>query len=206
MPCRSAILEKHYVQELDRLLYALEEIAGQSDRPAQPYDRHVIAFILSRHGGVSDRSLGTLVPGGNDCDQALGILDIFFDVQRKCRAFPLPALCAWMVELMEPAIARYHSKSLRERVRTELGKQAETGALKNIFQILNNRNLVARDQKGFEIAQREYRLAGKVIAHRQRENENRDDFVNGIGRQAAAVVASLLSALVLAGIVVAGVG
>ncbi len=206
MPCRSPILERYYVQELDRLLFALDEIADAPSRPHQPYDRHILAFILSRHGGISERSLTGLTSVSSECDQVLSVLDILFEVQRKSRAFPLPRLGAWLVDLMGPAIERYNSRSLRERVLGELQKQAETGALKNLYMILQNRNLLARDGKAFDIAKREYRLAGQVVLRRQRENENRDDFVNGIGRQAAAVVASLLSALVLAGIVVSGVG
>ncbi len=205
LPCASPVVASYYPQELDALMYALEDVAGKPDRPAEPVDRHIMAFILSRHGGVSDRSLIGMSPTGKPIERVLGVLDVLFDVQRKCRAFPLPKLCGWVASLMEPAIERYRSGTLRDRVRSELEKQAESGALKNLYVILQNNNLTQRDSQAFTLAKREYRLATKVIQHRQRELDQREKFVTGIGRQAAAVVASLLSAVILAGIVVAGV-
>ena len=205
LPCTSPMVAAYYAQELDALMYALEDVAGKPDRPAEPVDRHIMAFILSRHGGVSDRSLIGMSPTGKPTERVLGMLDVLFDVQRKCRAFPLPKLCGWIASLMEPAIERYRSGTLRDRVRNELAKQAETGALKNLYVILQNNNLIQRDSQAFTLAKREYQLATKVIQHRQRELDQREKIVMGIGRQAAAVVASLLSAVILAGIVVAGV-
>lgn len=204
LPCASTTIAHEYPQELDDLLYALERAADNPNRPAEPLDRHIMAFILSRHGGISERSILGLSPAGKPVERVLAILDILFEVQRKSRAFPLPKLCAWAATLMEPAIERYRSGTLRERVRNELSRQAEAGAFKNLYVIVQNGNLVQRDGAAFELAKREYQLAKKVIQHRQRELDQRENFTTGIGRQVAAVVACLLSAILLAGIVVGG--
>lgn len=205
MPCMGAMVVDEYPQELDDLLYAMERAAERPDRPTEPLDRHIMAFILSRHGGINERSLLGIGPTGKPLERVLGILDILFEIQRKSRAFPLPKLCGWVATMMDPAIERYRSGTLRDRVRDELAKQAETGAFKNLYVIVQNNNLVQRDGAAFDLAKREYQLARKVIQHRQRELDQREKFTTGIGRQVAAVVACLLSAVILAAIVVGGV-
>lgn len=201
MPCASMILEHHCVLDLDSLLWALEAIADSEDRPQDPIDRHIVAFIVARTPDVGDRILVALSHDAGSVERALGIVELLLTIQGVTRVHPLPRLCAWAVAVAEPAIERYNSRSLRERVRDELLRQAENGLFRNIFMILTNADLLRRDALAFAAAQREFLVTQHSIEKRQDKLKNRHQLTLSIGRRTAAVAASVLSAILLFGII-----
>lgn len=201
MPCASMILERHCVLDLEALLWALEAVAGQDDRPADPIDRHIVAFMVARDPDINEKLLVALSHDAGSIERALGIVDLLLEIQRVTRVHPLPQLCAWVVAVAEPAIERYHSRSLRERVRDELLRQAEIGLFRNIYMILVNTDLVRRDGMAFAAAQHEFKLAQIEIEKREAKVKDRDRVTLTVGRQVAAVAASILSAILLIGII-----
>ncbi len=201
MPCLSPMLEKHYVLEPDQLLRALEEVAGRGDRPAEPLDRHVLAFAMARQISINERALMALGPEAGGNERIVGTLEVLMEMQAQTKVHPLPRLCTWMAERMEPLIERFNSRTLRQRVREELSRQAQLGAFRNLFSIIQNGNLLKRDAAGFAKAKRHYVETTEVIAARERDIKDRDGLSQSAGRPAAAVASAALSALLIAGIV-----
>lgn len=206
MPCLSPLLAGRYILDLPRMLRALEEIAGRADRPADPIDRHIAAFVASRHTGLNDRALFALAGEEGSHQRGLAVLDILMEVQQITKVRPLPNLCGWLAKLLEPAVEQFNSRTLRQRMAEELSRQTETGLFRNLFALVRNSGLVKRDQAGFRAAQRHHSVAETVIAARERELSKASLAGGEIGRQVAAVAASLMSAVVLVAIVLIQAG
>ncbi|HET8727475.1 MAG TPA: serine/threonine protein kinase [Alphaproteobacteria bacterium] len=205
MPCISPMLEGRCIMDIVQLLHALEEISAFPDRPREPFDRHIAAFIVSRRGTLDDNSL--LAMGSADPHRrGFLLLSVFCDLQQTARLSPLPGLSAWLAELIQPVVDRFHSRTVRERLGEELEKQVSTGVFRNLLTLLNNNNLAARDANAFRFAQREFAQASQSIAARERELEQKDSVANSLGRQLAAVTASMLSAALLVVIVLVQTG
>ncbi len=196
LPCASPILGRHCVLHLEALMRALEDVASEQDRPAEPIDRHIAAFIMTRNNRMNERLFQTLAPGTLPTARAMATLEILFELQRQTRIQSLPKLCGWVAATLEPMIQQYHSRTLRDRVRDALAKQAATGSFRDMLAIARNTNLAERDSSAFEAARRDYQTAERVINQRQDEAED-ENFGLGTGRQVAAMAGSLLSAVLI---------
>ena len=202
MPCQSPMLERNCVLDLEGLIGTLEDIGGSGDRPAEPMDRHIAAFILSRKTKLSDRLFHALSSETGSSERSLAILGLFLELQKATRHQPLPNLCNWVGSLMEPAIVCYHSRTLRQRIRDTLEAEAKSGLFRNLHAIFSNANLARRDSAAFRAACRDYAVAGRSIAQRQDELMNRSSVADGVGRQSAAMVGGMIAAALMVVIVV----
>ena len=206
MPCISPILKRHYVTDLDPLLRALEAIAAAPGRPAEPIDRHIAAFILSRHAKLQETLILQLAAPADSPERRMALLDILMALQRLTKIPQLPQLCGWMASLMDPVIDRFHSRSLRQRLRELIDRQAESGRLRDLYMMLNNAGLAQRDTNGFQAARHEHAAAAWAVDQRQKELADKATLAAGPGRQIASLAASLLSAVVMFGIVIMHLG
>jgi len=197
MPCQSPVLGGHYVLGLEGLMWALEDVAAGTDRPAAPIDRHVAAFILSRAPKISDRLFQALGAEAQRPEYGIALAGLLFELQKVTKVHPLPALCAWTITLLGPAIDRFHSRTLRRRVREVLEREADTGLFKNLYAILNNPNLVRRDEAAFRAASRDYLTAMRGIAQRQGVLADKGRLTEEAGRQMAALCSGVVSALLV---------
>lgn len=202
MPLQSPLLPGTCILDMERLLWALEDLAASADRPAEPLDRHIAAFILTRQTKLSDRLFHALSAEQNSSERALAMLGLYFELQKATRVQPLPHLCAWVGSLMEPAIICYHSRTLRQRIRDTLESEAKSGLFHKLHAIFSNSNLARRDAAAFHAACRDYAAAGRSIAHRQDQLMDRGGVADSVGRPTAAVVSGLLSAALMVVIVI----
>lgn len=204
VPCQSPILDGHHVIDLADLMRALEAVAAQPRPPATPIDRHILAFVLSRFPGLSDRLLGDIDPERPDDARARATLEILLELQVETRVHPLPNLCALLVRLNAPAIAAYHSKTLRDRLTDELDTQAKTGLIRNLFALIKNADLAKRDESGFESARRLWQECDRRAGLHRQLLERREEIEKTIGRRAAAVTASMAASGLFAVILILG--
>jgi hypothetical protein len=206
MPCLSPVLDGHYVLDLESLMWALEEVAGRANRPERPIDRHIAAFILSRNNKLNDRQLQVL--GGDPAapEYGLGLLGLLFELQRSTKVHPLPQTCAWAATLLDPAVGRFHSRTLQQKVRERLADEAANGLFKNLHDIISNPNLLRRDLAAFRSACRDYAASARGIAGCEEKLMNRGGLVEGPGRQAAALTGALAAAAMIVLIVIMHVG
>ena len=206
IPCLSPILDGRYVLDLEGLMWALEDVAGQAHRPERPIDRHIAAFMLSRNNKLSERMFVALNGDPSTPEYGLGLLNLLFELQRTTKVHPLPQLCGWVASLLEPAIDLFHSRTLQQKVRETLASEAANGLFKNINDTITNTTLVRRDQAAFRSACRDYAKAVKDVARRQQKLMNRVGLIEGPGRQAAALVSALVAGVMIIGIVMMHAG
>lgn len=206
VPCQSPLLRGAWTLDVESMLHSFEEIAATEDRPAEPMDRHIAAFVLSRQPKLSDKVFYALSNEEHTSERQLALLALYLELQKITRIEKLPNLCSWIGSLMEPVIATYHSRTLRERIREAVESEAKSGQLKNLHAIFSNANLVRRDAAAFSAACRDHGIAGRCIASRQNELADRSTVAQDAGRQTAAVISGLLSAAMMVIIVVLNAG
>ena len=202
VPCASPFAEGRLVLDATALLHALEAVAGRSDRPKEPIDRHVAAFLMSRHARLIHASI-TVLAGDAPPEKRCGALvDLYDVIQRRTSITKLPKLCQWLAVLAESTIAGYHSRSLRDRLKQELKSVWKSGRVHDLKPLIADAGLSERDGGGFRAATAAHAQAGRRIAARRRELERKADIAGAKGRQAAAIVASLISVLMAVGSVI----
>ena len=161
--CLSPMIEPYHALDLESLLMALEEISTKPGRPSEPYDRHICAFVLSRHGRIKDNVFTSLAAAPGAQERGMACLSLMAELQREAKIKRLPGMCTWVVTLLDPILEQYNSASLRTKVRDHLAKVAQAGSLKRLIDVVTNNNLKKRDQAAFNLACRDYTVMDKVI-------------------------------------------
>lgn len=201
-PCAGPLTTGRYVLDATTLLLALETVAGRSDRPKEPIDRHVAAFLMSRHARLIHASISVLSGDATPDQRCAALVDLFDVIQRRTSIPRLPNLCQWLATLAEATIGQYHSRSLRNRLQAQLKTVWKSGCVHDLRPLIANAGLVERDGGGFRAATAAHAQATRAIAACRRELERKSVIAGAQGRQAAAIVASLLSVLMAIGTVI----
>ena len=157
LPCRSKPVSTAYVYSLRDLLPALDKFVEEKGSLGKLVDRHIAAFIASRIKGSVDNQLAALEHStGVSVGAKIAMTGLLAKVQNEYQHQMTPNLTAWLVDELQPAIAKYHSKSLRKRIAEKMEEVAISGDLIGLYQTLSNKNIVAKDDKGQSRAKREY--------------------------------------------------
>jgi hypothetical protein len=200
LPCISQMLRGQFVMTPHDLLQALDQVATHSDRSREPLDRHIAAFLAARCRKLDERLLG-LTAGAEPVRRVSAILHILSDAQRRYGPAELPHLCAWMVELIEPAFERFHNRTQRSRLKAEAEKAAHDGDLTVIMKLIDDPKAIRKDESGFAAAQVTYQKINVEVEQLHREIAGRAEMSETLGRQVAAVVSSVLATALLVVIV-----
>lgn len=157
LPCRSKLVASAYVYSLRDLLPALDKVVAETGSLPKFVDRHIAAFISSRIKSFLDNQLAALEhTTGASVGAKIGMTGLLAKVQNEYQHQMTPNLTAWLVQELQPAIGRYHSKSLRKRISEKMDEVAVSGNLIELYQTLSNKNIVAKDDKAQNRAKREY--------------------------------------------------
>jgi hypothetical protein len=160
------------------------------------------AFLIARYRKLDERLIVLTTPGGEDLRRISALLNVLADVQKRFGPVSLPHLCAWMVELMGPAVERFHSRAHREKLQNEAIKMAHEGNLAVLLKLIDDPAAIRKDEIEFTKAKRLFQLAKREVDKLKREISDRDEIAETSGRQAAAVVSTVLATMALAAIVV----
>lgn len=170
LPCRSKVLSSAYVYSLRDLLPALDNVVAEKGSLGKLVDRHIAAFIASRISGTLDSQLAALEhTTGASVSSKIGMTGLLAKVQNEYQHQMTPNLTAWLVEELQPAIARYHSKSLRKRIAEKMEEVAASGNLIELYHTLSNKNIVSKDEKGQSRAKREFADSTREIKRLESE-------------------------------------
>lgn len=170
LPCRSPMLASAYVYSLRDLLPAIDNVVAEKGSLDKLVDRHIAAFIASRISGSLDSQLAALEhTTGVSVSAKIGMTGLLAKVQNEYQHQMTPNLTAWLVEELQPAVARYNSKSLRKRIVEKMEEVAATGNLIELYQTLSNKNIISKDEKGQSRAKREYAESMREIKRLESE-------------------------------------
>ncbi|MFV3077521.1 serine/threonine protein kinase [Niveispirillum fermenti] len=201
-PCLSPQLRDHYVLTPAELLSALDQIAQKPNRGRDPVDRHVIGFITTHHKKLNDRLLAPLSNPHDPARRMIAMLTILADVQNRFGPARLPNLCGWLVSLMEPVFKRFKNRETREKIKAEVTQVARDGVLDGLVRIVDNIDAIRADDKGFLTAMRQYEGLTRQIERLRQQGADRTGAADGMGRQVAAVVTSIIAGLTMVSTVI----
>lgn len=201
LPCISPLVQSQHPVTPADVLRALEWKASGGERVKEPIDRHIAAFLATRHKRTEEMLYSQISPAIDPTRRVIAMLTILADVQMRTSTEPLPHLCAWVLALLDPAVRRFHSRKKQEEVRRQADAAVQSGRLGDLLRIVDNPEALRRDKTDFETAQIAYREADAEIEKLRQTLDDRDSIIEGSGRQMAAIVSSLVSTLLVAGII-----
>lgn len=201
MHCMSLMTAKRLATNPGEVLRALDHLASGGERHKDPIDRHISAFFATRHKRTEEVLYTQLGSSIEPMRRVVAMLTILADVQSRSGVEGLPNLAVWVIALMDPAFRRFHSRPQQEAVRKQADAAAHNGRLQDLLKIVDDPDSLRRDKLEFEAAQIAYREADAEIHKLREAMGDRDTIIETSGRQAAAVVSSLLSTVLVAGII-----
>lgn len=194
--CLSEKLSKFQVRTPEELMVALEKISALSSRPAMFFDRHISAFLSVKDRKNIDPYLHDM--GSPELHRRMyAELMTLATIQKRSQMPPFPGIASWVVENLEPMYERFHDRMLRKELKKKAEKSKEAGDLTKIAAMFNSPSIYSEDNMNFRKSMRSYYELEKES--RKIEYELRDEATMGrdTGRQIAAVVAGVISAIII---------
>ena len=127
----------------------------------------------------------------------VGNILVLATIHQMSRMKPCPGLSRWIYDIMEPVYGRYHDRELRDYFRGRMEKLKDTGEIVTIAALLDNRETITNDHANYRVAMQEFLDLRREYSSLEVKLENPDTFGKETGREIAAIVAGLLSGLII---------
>lgn len=197
LPCLSPMLRKDYVLSPKRILVSLDSLARQPDRPEEPMDRHLAAYLIVRDKR-SELLFASMAPGEPAGRRGLAMLSLFGEMQYRYGPDQLPGLSQWLFPLVEPIINRFLSKPFQAKIRRQAKAAMEKGDLNKLLSLVDDPQSLEKDEREFLMARQMYRDVQAEMAKLETDLARRDAISITEGRPVAALIASFLAIVILA--------
>lgn len=196
LPCLSPMLRPHYVMNGKTLVTALEQIAGGGDRPQEPMDRHIAAFLIARERRSEMLFEGMTAPTTSP-RRGLSLLTLYSELQERHGPERLQQLAQWMAPLLEPILQRFLGKVIKEKLREQVKEAVARGNLSLLLRLVDDPRRVERDQQDFMAARLLYLNIMKEIAVLENRIANREAVVRETGKPMAASISTFIAILLV---------
>jgi eukaryotic-like serine/threonine-protein kinase len=191
--CLSEKLKDYYVANAEDMIRAFDDMCRKGKVPALFFDRHSTAFLSVRDSKVIDSYLFEL-EGPEDYKKIMGNLKCLATIQKRYEIDALPALAKAIADMMPIVYERFHDRSVRDKLKTNINRYAETGDLAKMAGLLNNAEITSKDSSAFKAAMREYAELVKEEMRLEASLEDKGNFGKSTGKQVAAAVSCTLAA------------
>jgi len=196
-PCQSPLVQRESVLSLGELLGALERVAQAGGPDVAPVDRHIAAFCGARLRRNMTRDLEALFEPDSAAQTCRATLNLLAQAQREAGQRRLPALAAWLVKGLGPAIEAFHNRVYRSELAKAVADLAGDGDLQKLANLADDGNVRGQDAAGFAQAQAQFQQTVREIQWLQAGGmTNRVNVLRG-SQQLATVVSATLSGLAL---------
>lgn len=198
--CLSPAIEADYVMEPGDVLAALERASQKRTNDELQIDRHLAAFIAARYRAAGTDWFDSL-SSADPAQRVLGALYLLARLQSLKGPAAVPALAQRMARQLPLVLDRYHNRSRRGRLRAELPKVVAKGNLGDILSLVDDASDRARDQQGFQQAQRDYAAIDRELDLLRLDGPRRPERSAELGQRYAATTASVLAWLIALAVV-----
>ena len=196
LPCISPIVRSHYVTNGRTLLAALERVATSGERPTEPMDRHIAAFLIVRERR-SESLFSCMTSPQGSITRGLGLLSLLADMQERYGPETAPGIAQWLMPSLEPVIQRFLSKGIKEKVRDQVKDVVTKGNLTALLRLLDDPRKIERDKQEFMAARMLYLNIMKEIAHLENRLANREFVIRESGKPMAASISTFIAILMV---------
>ena len=195
-PCLSPMLRNQYVANPKMLLPALERVAATGNRPREPLDRHIAAFLIVRDKR-GENLFSPLSSTEASVRRGIALITLFADLQIRYGPERLPQLAAWLAPAAEPALRRFLSKTLRTQLQKQVKDVVATGNISQLLRLIDDPQRVERDRQDFIAARLLHLNIQKEIVGLEAKLNNRDAVVKAAGKPMAASISSFLAIILI---------
>lgn len=194
--CLSPAVRNQYVTTGKYLLVALERVAASGDRPQEPMDRHIAAFLIVRERRGETMFEAMTAPPASP-RRGLALLTLYADLQERYGPESLPHLATWLLPHLEPVLQRFLSSTMKEKLRGQIKEAAAKGNLGLLLRLVDDPRRVERDQQEFMAARMLYLNIMKEVAILEGRIANRDAVVRESGKPMAASISTFIAILMV---------
>ena len=149
LPCISPLIENNFVNNLSRLLKALNSYHG--DYQTMPFDKNIVAYLRCKMGKKID-GIVTDINANQDVLKISAILRLYATIQNKNGPAQLSSLTQWLVIISKPIIHSFHNIKYQKYLEQELMKISKNGKIIEIVEILENEEARNKDRSDFSDA------------------------------------------------------
>lgn len=198
-PCLSDKLREYAAYTADDFLLAFESLCKKGKASPMFLDRHSAAFLSVKDRRCIDNYLFDL-NAREEHKRLLGELQVFAALQQAAEMPGLPAIAQAFNKRMPILLARFHDRTIHEKMKKSLDEYAVNGNLVKMAQLLTNTEVINKDFYAFREAMREF--AGLNIEYEtlQRGLKNKRSYGAKNGQDISAVVCAVIAALIAIGI------
>jgi len=196
LPCLSPMLRNQFVTSPKMLLAALERVAAAGNRPREPMDRHIAAYLLVRDKR-NESTFSAMASADGSTARGLAILNLLADLQYRDGPENVPHLASWVAPVAEPAIRRFLSKALRDHLQKQVKEAINVGNLNQLLRLIDDPKRIERDRQDFMAARLLYLNIQKEIAGLESKLNNRESVVKASGKPMAASISSFLAIILI---------
>ena len=197
LPCQSKRFERYFVYQPRHMLPAIESILEHDDAFDSLIDFHMICFLKVRYKRSIAKEIRAYMISSVPEDACLAEAEILAKLQVDF--YPkrdFVRICRKLCELLEPAVKRHHSRTVRKKIREEIRREAERGEIRRLLQIVMNKNLVGQDQVNFNLARAEYATILQEISFVDFNLRNLSAIVSKVSGDLGGWIAGVLASLI----------
>lgn len=195
LPCRSPILANDYVVEANGLLPALEHMAMSGVEFTSLVDRNIAAFLASEMARQVQADLRDLDNKVDPHVSLIASVKILSTVQDRVSKTEFVDLVGAVSTMLEPSVKRFHSRTVRKRVRDRLKKATRSGRLARLVEAINDPRDVAADAGAFQQATAVYARTVMEDQRLEYEKTHREYFAREMGAQMSATVSGVITCI-----------
>ena len=196
-PCQSPLVQRECVLSLGQLLGVLERMAQAGAPDVAPADLHIVAFCGARLRRNMTREVEALFEPEGAAETCRATLSLLAQAQRESGQRRLPALAAWLVKGLGPAIESFHNRVYRSELAKAVAELAGEGDLQKLANLADDGSVRRQDTAGFAQAQAQFQQTVHEIQWLQAGGmTNRAHVMRG-SQQLSTVVSAALSGLAL---------
>ncbi len=199
MPCSSPMFEDDYVPTIDYLMPALDRLAFQRNWKLDTLiDRNIAAYIAVNHKrnmNVFFQAMDSSKKGVENVVAQVKILRHLQETTGVKRGYiDLTKAC---VNILEPYIEQFYSYDEQEKIRERMEKTTKLGRLKDLLDIVEDKEALQRDHAEFARAVHEY--TGTVVkqARLYEEIKDRQKIAGTIGGKISSGMAATLGVIIV---------
>jgi hypothetical protein len=196
LPCLSPFLRAQYVTTPKMMLPALERVATSGNRPREPMDRHMAAFLIVRDRRSELLFEATTAPETSP-KRGLALLTILSEMQNRYGPDALPSLTQWLVPLIEPSLQRFLSKALKDKLRGQIKDLIGRGDLGILLRLIDDPKRVDYDKQEFMAARMLYLNTMKEINIMESRLANREYVTRSLGKPMAASISTFIAIMLV---------
>lgn len=192
IPCQSGLLRTNYVENIEDILPALDDVADHTDTRSRPVDKHIAAYIATHFKFDISPHLKAITDSKEETS-LIGLLSLFALMQWRMNIKSLFGLSSWMGGLLAPAIGTYHSRTTQRNIEREIPALVRKGSLPELFDLIDNAERRQKDTEDFEEAQLSFSKAEAEIDEIAGEDVDQEKQALQSGERVTAVVSAIFS-------------